>query len=74
MLRSIDGLYSEQEEAKRLGIRLRTLRDWRARGYGPVPTFVGRFVFYRPEHEREFIESGARPFPKRTGSRIRQAG
>jgi hypothetical protein len=70
MPRSIDGLFNEEEEAKRLGIALRTLRLWRAKGYGPTPTLVGRFVFYKPEHEREFLDAGAQPFPKRRGSRI----
>ena len=69
MSRSIDGLFTERHEAQRLGISLRTLRGWRAKGYGPVPTFVGRFVFYRPEHEREFLDAGAQPFPKGRATR-----
>ena len=72
MARTIDGLYTEEEEAERLGIKLRTIRAWRAIGYGPTPTFVGRFVYYAPEHEREFLASGARPFPK--PGRIRRTG
>jgi hypothetical protein len=69
MSRSIDGLISEEEEGRRLGVALRTLRLWRAKGYGPTPTYVGRFVFYKPEHEREFIDAGARPFPKSRAAR-----
>ena len=74
MSRTIDGLYTEEQEAERLGIKLRTIRAWRAIGYGPTPTFVGRFVYYSPSSEREFLEAGARPFPKpASSSRIRRA-
>jgi hypothetical protein len=69
--RSIDGLYTEQEEAERLGVKLRTLRAWRAMGYGPAPTRIGRFVYYSPKAESEFIAAGEQPFPKRAGSTSR---
>jgi hypothetical protein len=58
------GLYTEQQQAQRLGIGLRTLRMWRAKGYGPTPTYIGRFIYYTPENEAKFIAAGDRPFPK----------
>jgi hypothetical protein len=72
--RSIDGLFTEEQQAERLGIKLRTLRAWRATGYGPTPSYVGRFVYYCPEHEREFLAAGARPFPERGRTRATANG
>jgi hypothetical protein len=69
MSRSIDGLFTEQQEAQRLGIKLRTLRAWRATGYGPTPTRLGRFVYYSLKAESEFIAAGETPFPKRAARR-----
>jgi DNA-binding transcriptional MerR regulator len=63
MPRHISGLFHETDEAKRLGISLRTLRFWRRQGYGPVPTYVGRFVYYTPQAHADFLVSGARPVP-----------
>jgi hypothetical protein len=52
-----DGYYTEQHQTERLRIHLRTLRAWRRRRYGPAFVQVGRFVYYHPTAEREFLAS-----------------
>jgi hypothetical protein len=64
MSRPVVGLYTEEQQAERLGIEVRTLRRWRAKGYGPTPTYIGRFPYYTPENEAKFIAAGDRPFPQ----------
>jgi predicted site-specific integrase-resolvase len=64
-----EGYYTEEEEAKRLSVALRTLRRWRAVGYGPAITRLGRFIYYSPVAEREFLAKAERtvelPAPRR---------
>jgi hypothetical protein len=64
MSRVVEGLYTEQQQAERLGITLRTLRLWRAKGYGPTPTHIGRSIYYTSENEAKFIADADRPFPQ----------
>jgi hypothetical protein len=64
MSRVVNGLYPEQQQADRLGVKLRTLRAWRAKGYGPTPTYIGRFPYYSPENEAKFKAASERPFPQ----------
>jgi hypothetical protein len=67
----IEGLRSEHEQARRLGIGVRTLRRWRDMQYGPAYTKIGRAYFYRPEAEVAFIAAceravePARPISRR---------
>jgi hypothetical protein len=55
------GHFTEDEEAQRLGVTVRTLRSWRAKKYGPTPTIIGRFIYYSETAERAFIESCRKP-------------
>jgi predicted site-specific integrase-resolvase len=57
----MDGYYTEEEEAKRLAVALRTLRRWRAAGYGPAITRIGRFVYYSLAAERDFLTKAEKP-------------
>jgi len=41
-----DNYLDEQEEAQELGVTVRTLRHWRARGEGPPYIKIGRSVYY----------------------------
>lgn len=42
-------LWSIQDVAEYLGVPVKTLYDWRTRGYGPVGKRVGRYVRYHPD-------------------------
>lgn len=43
------GIWSEDETASRLEIKVQTLRAWAARRKGPPRVKIGRSVYYRPE-------------------------
>lgn len=45
--RAADPVLTPQELADRLGISLRTVRNWRARGTDPVAIKVGHFIRYK---------------------------
>lgn len=51
------GLYSEAEAADLLGVRVSTLRAWRARGSGPAWTALGRRIFYSESALRAHAEA-----------------
>jgi hypothetical protein len=68
----IDGLLTEHEEARRLSIGIRTLRQWRQRRYGPRPTKIGRYYYYTDESHQAFIANPDRPIePARPALRRR---
>jgi excisionase family DNA binding protein len=50
-------LLTESQAAERLGVRERTLREWRAKGISPKWLRMGRFVHYRAEDVSAWIES-----------------
>jgi hypothetical protein len=50
-----EGYRSEEEQAARLGVTVRTLRRWRSIGFGPNITRLGRFIYYAPAAETEFL-------------------
>jgi hypothetical protein len=50
---------SEREAAAYLGpVHVRTLQDWRIRGYGPAYTKLGRRVAYAVADLDAFLEKG----------------
>jgi hypothetical protein len=50
-------LLPEDEAARILKVKKQTPAAWRSRGQGPAYVKVGRLVFYRPSHLREWLES-----------------
>jgi excisionase family DNA binding protein len=52
-----DRLLSIEEVASLLGIPTQTLYDWRTRRKGPKALRVGRYVRYRREDVRAWIEA-----------------
>jgi hypothetical protein len=50
-------LLPEDEAAPWLHVKKQTLAAWRNRGEGPAYVKVGRLVFYRPSHIREYLDS-----------------
>ena len=55
-----DGRLSRADAAAFLGLRPKTLADYKSRGIGPVPRKVGGRVFYRMADLEAFRDTGAR--------------
>jgi hypothetical protein len=50
-------LLPEDEAARDLKVKKQTMAAWRNRGQGPAYVKVGKLVFYRPSHLREWLDS-----------------
>jgi hypothetical protein len=64
----IENLRTENEQAERLGVTVKTLRRWRDCHYGPAFTRLGRSYFYTPLAEAAFLaacEQSVEPPPPR---------
>jgi hypothetical protein len=46
---SVEGLWTPDDLGTFLGIPVKTLRDWRFKGYGPQWLRLGKHVRYDPE-------------------------
>lgn len=57
---SPEGLINEHEAARRLGLKVSTLRRWRWQGIGPIFYRIGAAVRYDPRDLADFIEAGRR--------------
>lgn len=55
-----EGLINEHEAARRLGLKVSTLRRWRWQGIGPTFCRIGAAVRYDPRDLAAFIEAGRR--------------
>jgi phage terminase Nu1 subunit (DNA packaging protein) len=67
---------TEKQLASRLGLNVRTVRQWRIERIGPPVTWVGqsRDPHYRIEAVREWLRSREQPMPReRAGRRITKA-
>lgn len=60
------------EAAKVLGVKIETLANWRAAGFGPAYTKVGRRVFYEPATVLAY--RGLRAQRDRLNERLRRVG
>jgi hypothetical protein len=65
----MEDLIPEEDEARLLRVTARTLRNWRARGYGPDYVEMGRKKFYTPAANQRFVQAQERsptpPEPRR---------
>src|SRR5262249_59774469 len=52
---AIPGYIPEQEQAKRCGVTLSTLRRWRSKGFGPRAIRFGRFPIYREDANEQYL-------------------
>lgn len=61
---------TEPEAAARLGLKVPTLRAWRAQGRGPAYVRFGRTIRYLPADIDEFLHSNRHGAPRKasTGS------
>jgi hypothetical protein len=50
-------LLPEDEAAREIKVQKQTLAAWRNRNQGPPYVKVGRLVFYRPSHLKQWLES-----------------
>ena len=55
-----EGLINEHEAARRLGLKVSTLRRWRWQGCGPTFCRIGAAVRYDPRELADFIDAGRR--------------
>jgi len=53
-------LWSIEEAAEYLGVSVKTLYGWRAQTTGPVSYRVGRYVRYRQNEVRAWVDAQAR--------------
>jgi hypothetical protein len=54
---SVEGLWTPDDLGTFLGIPVKTLRDWRFKGYGPQWLRLGKHVRYDPETVRQWIDT-----------------
>ncbi|MEV6832348.1 helix-turn-helix domain-containing protein [Amycolatopsis sp. NPDC051102] len=54
---SVEGLWTPDDLGTFLGIPVKTLRDWRFKGYGPQWLRLGKHVRYDPETVRQWIDA-----------------
>ncbi|WP_374194512.1 helix-turn-helix transcriptional regulator [Amycolatopsis sp. MtRt-6] len=54
---SVEGLWTPDDLGTFLGIPVKTLRDWRFKGYGPQWLRLGKHVRYDPETVRQWIDN-----------------
>lgn len=50
-------LWTVQDVATFLGVPIRTLYEWRRKGYGPTGIRVGKYVRYRREDVLSWLDS-----------------
>lgn len=50
-------LWTVEDVAEFLGVPVRTLYDWRGRGYGPTGKKVGRYLRYDPAEVERWFDS-----------------
>jgi hypothetical protein len=50
-------LLREDEAAEELNVRPQTMSAWRYRGTGPSYVRVGKLIFYKPSHLREYVDA-----------------
>ena len=65
-LRDQFGLLSPDDLAALIGVDVRTIAMWRARGAGPDFVRLGRQVFYRRRDVEEWIELNVQPTDRST--------
>lgn len=50
-------LWGTQDVADYLGVPVKTVYDWRAKGYGPTGRRVGKHIRYKPDDVEEWFDS-----------------
>lgn len=55
--RRFERLWTVDDVAEYLGVPVKTLYQWRHRGYGPTGVRVGRYVRYRANDVVAWVES-----------------
>ncbi len=53
---SVDPLWTVEDVSNYLGVPVGTLYQWRSKGYGPAGRRMGRYVRYRPEDVRSWVD------------------
>ncbi|OQO93026.1 excisionase [Saccharomonospora piscinae] len=53
----LERLWTVDDVSDYLGVPVTTLYQWRSKGYGPVGRRIGRYVRYRPDDVRSWVES-----------------
>ncbi|ONF66953.1 helix-turn-helix transcriptional regulator [Amycolatopsis keratiniphila] len=52
----VDPLWTVEDVSAYLGVPVGTLYQWRSKGYGPAGRRMGRYVRYRPEDVRAWVD------------------
>jgi predicted DNA-binding transcriptional regulator AlpA len=56
-IKSFEPLWSVDDVSAFLQVPVKTLYQWRHRGYGPSARPVGRYIRYRPADVRAWVDS-----------------
>jgi excisionase family DNA binding protein len=56
-VRKIKPLWTVEQVSEYLQVPVKTLYQWRYNGYGPSARRVGRYIRYRPEDVRSWVDS-----------------
>jgi excisionase family DNA binding protein len=56
-VRKIDPLWTVEDVSGYLQVPVKTLYQWRHTGYGPAARRIGRYIRYRPEDVRAWVDS-----------------
>jgi hypothetical protein len=54
---TLDGYFTEHQQALKLGLSVRTLRKWRASGEGPTFVKAGKRVLYACESAEAWLKT-----------------
>ncbi|MFJ9784209.1 helix-turn-helix transcriptional regulator [Amycolatopsis sp. NPDC101161] len=49
-------LWTVEDVSNYLGVPVSTLYQWRTKGYGPAGRRIGKYVRYRPEDVRSWVD------------------
>lgn len=53
----IRNLWGTQDVADFLGVPVKTVYDWRAKGYGPKGRRVGKYIRYKPDDVEQWFDA-----------------
>lgn len=68
----IGDFLTAREAAKAIGVHVRTLKHWKASGYGPDHFYIGKRLFYRRTDVVSWLQQiSATKAPVTTGPKVR---
>lgn len=68
----VSDIFTAREAARAIGVHIRTLKYWKASGYGPDHFYIGKRLFYRRSDVASWLQqiSATQP-PVTKGRKVR---